>query len=77
MTDTYHEVRCPRCEKLFFKDMGAEGKLEIKCGRCGTLFEVAMSEDGQPVFTVVSGPTHNPKQWWAAAQRRPGPEERK
>lgn len=77
MDETPNDVRCPKCDKLLARDLGEGGYLEIKCPRCGTVLEVRLDIEGHQTFTTVSGPTHNPKQWWAASQRKPGPEERK
>lgn len=77
MPSDIYDVRCPLCDKLVFRDMGEGGKLQVKCPRCGALFEVSLGDQGEQIVTLVRRQDRNPKQWWAATQRRPGPEETK
>lgn len=34
------EVRCPHCNKLFFKGKASRDPQEIKCNRCGKLVKI-------------------------------------
>lgn len=44
------EIRCPRCNKLWFKAQGEKIYIEVKCHNCHDTFVFAGLWFGHPVF---------------------------